>query len=339
MNAILVAFGLTASNYTIESIGTGHIHQTFFLKGDKNFILQRVNKLIFTKPEVIAQNLRVASDYLKLHFPEYRFLSPIKTTEGQEMVYDSEGFPWRLFPYMDGTITLNEVQNEAQAYNGAKGFAELTKNLRSIKTSLFKPTIEKFHDLNWRYFQFQMALKKASSEAKKAAKEAIESANSFAYLVDQYNMLINSNALQIRITHNDTKINNILFSSATQESFCVIDLDTLMPGYFIYDLGDLVRTVVSLVSEEEKDFSKITFRRSIYNALIEGYLSEMDSVLSEKEKEAIPFAGLMMTYIMALRFLADYLNGSVYYHITYPDQNLVRAQNQFQLLSIFKSEL
>jgi Ser/Thr protein kinase RdoA (MazF antagonist) len=338
MNAI-VAFGLTSSNYIIESIGTGHIHQTFFLKGDKNFILQRVNKLVFTKPEVIAQNLRIASDYLKLHFPEYRFLSPIKTTEGQEMVYDAEGFPWRLFPYMDGTITLNEVQNEAQAYNGAKGFAELTKNLRSIDTSLFKPTIEKFHDLNWRYFQFQMALKKASGEAKKAAKEAIESANYFAYLVDQYNMLINSNALQIRITHNDTKINNILFSSSTQESFCVIDLDTLMPGYFIYDLGDLVRTVVSPVSEEEKDFRKITFRRSIYNALIEGYLSQMDSVLSEKEKEAIPFAGLMMTYIMALRFLADYLNGNVYYHVTYPDQNLVRAQNQFQLLSIFKSEL
>ena len=339
MNAILVAFGLTANNYIIESIGTGHIHQTFFLKGDKNFILQRVNKLVFTKPEVIAQNLRIASDYLKLHFPEYRFLSPIKTTDRQEMVYDAEGFPWRLFPYMDGTITLSEVQNEAQAYNGAKGFAELTKNLRSVDTSSFEPTIEKFHDLNWRYFQFQMALKKASGEAKKAAKEAIESANSFAFLVDQYNILINSNALQIRITHNDTKINNILFSSSTQESYCVIDLDTLMPGYFIYDLGDLVRTVVSPVSEEEKDFGKITFRRSIYNALIEGYLSEMDSVLSEKEKEAIPFAGMMMTYIMALRFLADYLNGNVYYHITYPDQNLVRAQNQLMLLSILKSEL
>jgi Ser/Thr protein kinase RdoA (MazF antagonist) len=336
MNTILSAFGLTATNYLIEPVGTGHIHQTFFLKGDRNFILQRINKLVFTKPEVIAQNLRVASDYLKIHYPEYLFLSPIKTTEGQEMVYDAEGFPWRLFPYMDGTITLNEVHNEAQAYNAAKGFAELTKNLRSIDTSLFEPTIEKFHDLNWRYFQFQ---KKASGEAKKAAKEAIESANSFAYLVDQYNILINSNALQIRITHNDTKINNILFSSSTQESFCVIDLDTLMPGYFIYDLGDLVRTVVSPVSEEEKDFSKITFRRSIYNALIEGYLSEMDSVLSEKEKEAIPFAGLMMTYIMALRFLADYLNGNVYYHITYPDQNLVRAQNQLMLLSILKSEL
>jgi Ser/Thr protein kinase RdoA (MazF antagonist) len=121
------------------------------------------------------------------------------------------------------------------------------------------------------------------------------------------------------------------------EAYCVIDLDTLMPGYFIYDLGDLVRTVVSPVSEEEKDFSKIMFRKSLYDAIIGGYLSEIE--LTEKEKIAIPFAGLMMTYIMALRFLADFLNNNIYYHITYPEENLVRAGNQLRLLTILRKEI
>ncbi len=339
MHPILTSFGLNSSNHSIEHIGTGHIHQTFLVKGLNSYILQRVNKNVFTKPEVIAQNLRTASTFLKANYPDYLFLSPIISIDEHEMVYDNENYPWRLFPYFDNTTTLNEVTSETQAYQAAKGFAQLTKNLKDIDTSLFKPTIEKFHDLNWRYFQFQMALKKASSETKELAEKTIQTANSFAYLVDRYNTLINSNSLHTRITHNDTKINNILFSQLTEEAFCVIDLDTLMPGYFIYDLGDMVRTIVSPVSEEEKDLSKITFRKSIYEALINGYLSQMHDILSQEEKQAIPFAGMMMTYIMALRFLADFLNGNVYYHITYADQNLVRAGNQLRLLEILKSEL
>jgi Ser/Thr protein kinase RdoA (MazF antagonist) len=339
MENILIEYGLDALSYDIEPIGTGHIHQTYLLKGKESFVLQRVNKLVFTKPEVIAQNLRITSDYLSAHHPDYLFLSPVKTTTGKEMVYDTEGFPWRMFPYVENTATLNEVTTEAQAFQAAKGFAELTKNLHLIDTNLFKPTIDKFHDLNWRYFQFQMALKKAPADVIQTAKAAIEMAHSFAYLVDQYNTLINSHSLQTRITHNDTKINNILFSSITQESYCVIDLDTLMPGYFIYDLGDMVRTMVSPVSEEEKDFSKITFRKPIYQALISGYLSQMEDTLSREEKMAMPFAGMMMTYIMALRFLADYLKGNVYYHIAYQEQNLVRAENQLTLLTVLSKEL
>ncbi len=339
MDSILLEYGLNTDGFQVERIGNGHIHQTYLLKGKESYILQRVNKLVFTKPEVIAQNLRLASDYLRFHYPNYLFLSAIKTIQEQEMVYDTEGFPWRIFPYFENTTTLNEVSNETQTYNAAAGFAQLTKNLSGIDTTLFKPTIEKFHDLNWRYLQFQMALKKATIEVKQSAKAAIELANFFSHLVDQYNALINSNSLKIRITHNDTKINNILFSNGTEESFCVIDLDTLMPGYFIYDLGDMVRTMVSPVSEEEKDFSKITFRKSIYDALVSGYLSQMVDTLSSEEKKSIPFAGMMMTYIMALRFLADYLNGNVYYHIHYAEQNLVRATNQLTLLTILTKEL
>ena len=134
-------------------------------------------------------------------------------------------------------------------------------------------------------------------------------------------------------------MNNILFDAVSKKAACAIDLDTLMPGYFIYDLGDMVRTCVSPVNEEEKDISKILFRKNIYNALVEGYLSKMGDILSDQEKKFIPFAGKMMTYIMALRFLADFLRGNTYYHISYPEQNLVRARNQFQLLSLIESNV
>jgi Ser/Thr protein kinase RdoA (MazF antagonist) len=144
--------------------------------------------------------------------------------------------------------------------------------------------------------------------------------------------LIESGSLKPRITHNDTKINNVLFDSTTQKAVCAIDLDTLMPGYFIYDLGDMIRTFVSPVDEEEKDISKIFVRKNIYDSLIQGYLSQMNDTLTSEENKAIPFSGLMMTYIMALRMLTDFLNGDVYYQIRYEGQNLVRATNQLKLL-------
>ena len=193
--------------------------------------------------------------------------------------------------------------------------------------------------MSWRYEQFTEAWQQAAESTKQAARAEIEQAHSFQFLVTEYQQLIQRGSLVLRVTHNDTKINNILFDSLSRKAVCAIDLDTLMPGYFIYDLGDMVRTFVSPVSEEEKDLSKVRFRESIYRALLDGYLSEMDFVLTDEEKQSIPFAGKMMTYIMALRFLADYLNGNIYYHITYPEQNLVRAANQLKLLQLLQQSV
>ena len=164
----------------------------------------------------------------------------------------------------------------------------------------------------------------------------VKLAQSFQYLVREYNSLISKGSLILRVMHNDTKVNNILFDTISQQSVCVIDLDTLMPGYFIYDFGDMVRTFVSPVSEEEKDLDKVVFRESMYKALLEGYQSQMDKSMNAVEKTLAPFSGMMMTYIMALRMLADFLNGNIYYQITYPEQNLVRARNQLKLLSLLE---
>ena len=175
-------------------------------------------------------------------------------------------------------------------------------------------------------------MEKATGVRKQTAQNVIEQAQHFRFLVDEYKDLIESSKLNIRITHNDTKINNILFDAKTAKAVCAIDLDTLMPGYFIYDLGDMIRTFVSPADEDEKDLSKIFVREEIYDAVVKGYLSEMNAVLTADEKTAARFSGLMMTYIMGLRFLADFLNGDVYYQIRYADHNLVRAANQLTLL-------
>ncbi len=336
---ILHAFNI-GEDFEIVQIPTGHINLTFkIIKKPNSSILQRVNKNIFTKPDRIANNIKLASDHLTKHHPTYLFLKSIKTDEGKEMEYDEEGFPWRLFPFIEDTFTMDSVETPEQAFSASQEFARLTKKLNGIDVTAFQPTLDRFHDLGWRYEQFENALSNASADRIAKAKNSIEQASRFAYLVDEYETLITSGDLAPRVMHNDTKINNILFDKKSNKAVCVIDLDTLMPGYFIYDVGDMIRTFVSPVSEEEKDVNKISIRKEILNALIDGYISQMGDVLTEKEKTLIPFSGMMMTYIMALRFLADFLNCDVYYHTTYPDQNLVRASNQFQLLELLSKSI
>lgn len=329
---IIKHYGLDPGDYSIAPVGSGYIHHTFKLSGRGNFILQRVNKNVFRQPDIIASNLRVAADYLKKNFPYFTFLSVVPTRDGKEMVYDQEEFPWRLFPYIENSCTVDKVSTEEEAYSAAAEFSRLTKYLDKVDISQFKATIDGFHNLSWRYMQFETSLKNASAERLSRAAKEIEKCKSFAYLVEQYNNLISSGSLKLRITHNDTKINNVLFDSTSGKALCAIDLDTLMPGYFIYDLGDMIRTFVSPVDEEEKDLSKVIVRITMYEAVVEGYLSQMNEQLSAAEKSAIPFSGMMMTYIMALRMLADFLNGDIYYQIRYEGQNLVRAQNQLKLL-------
>ena len=336
--SVLDAFGIAASA-VVKPIGSGHINQTFLVEDKSNFVLQRININVFTKPEIIANNNRIAADYLAKQYPEYLFLTALRDRNGKDLVYAEDGFPWRLYPLIENTFTVDVLTSADEAYEAAVGFARLAKNLNDVDIHLFKPTLERFQDLAWRYEQFEEALAKAKPEILAQAAEQVKQAKSFRYLVDEYKSLIASGSLKERVTHNDTKINNILFDKHSRKAVCVIDLDTLMPGYFIYDLGDMVRTCVSPVSEEEKDVTQIAFRKEMYDALVEGYLSEMRPMMTEVELKAIPFAGKMMTYIMAIRFLADFLRGNTYYHINYPDQNLVRARNQLTFLTILCKEI
>ncbi len=332
IDEVLQRFGLQASDFAINRIGSGHIHETFKLSGMTEYVLQRVNNKVFKDPKTIATNLRIAGAFLKKNFPAYPFLSALQAGDGSDLVVDSEGTPWRLFPFITNTFTIDKVGSADEARSAATEFARLTASLNRIDVTQFKETIPRFHDLHLRFDQFENALAGAQPERRQQAAHVIAGCLSHRHLLERYDDLLKSKGLRLRITHNDTKINNILFDSTTRKACCVIDLDTLMPGYFIYDLGDMVRTFVSPVDEEEKDLSKVEFRKDIYDALVEGYLSQMGPVMSPDEYAAIPFAGKMMTYIMLLRFAADFLNGDVYYHTTYPGQNLVRAENQLCFL-------
>jgi Ser/Thr protein kinase RdoA (MazF antagonist) len=336
---VMRQFTLSPSEFTAERISAGYINQTYRLSGKQKFILQRINTYVFTRPDYIANNLNVASRYLRQNFPDYTFLSTVPTLTGHEMAYDDEGQPWRLFPYIENTMTVNQVKTEDEAFHAASGFAELAAKLAGCDVALFKPTIDRFHDLSWRFEQFETALQNTSKERKLRAADAIHQCLRYRYLVSQYEKNIGSGILKLRVMHNDTKINNILFDRHTGKTVCVIDLDTLMPGYFIYDFGDMVRTFVSPVSEEERDLSKIEFRFPMYTALCEGYLLHMRNILGPEEKKLFRFGGMMMTYIMALRMLADFLNGNVYYLVSYEEQNLVRAMNQLRLLEILDQNL
>jgi Ser/Thr protein kinase RdoA (MazF antagonist) len=331
----LPLFGLKPEEFTIERIGSGHINQTYRMSGKKTFVLQRVNKNVFREPDLLAANLNQAASYLAAKAPGYLFLKSIRSPRGNDLEFDGEGYPWRLFPYIDNTITMDAVESAAQARRAAAAFGKLTRLLDGLNPDSLTPTIPRFHDLGLRWEQFEEALAGAGDRLTQASTQVVQ-CHAARHLVTEYERLISGGTLRLRVVHNDTKINNVLFDRVSGETKAVIDLDTLMPGYFIYDLGDMVRTFVSPVSEEERDLSRVTFRREVYTALLDGYLSEMGEVLTPAEREAIPFAGKMMTFIMALRFLADYLRGNTYYTISYPEQNLVRASNQLRMLTLIE---
>lgn len=317
MVEVIKKFGLEG---TPVPIGNGHINQTFKIG---SYILQRINHKVFRKPADIASNLEHAKQHLAEKHPDYLFIAPLKN----EVV---EGDHWRLYPFIENSFTIDEAKTVDQAFEAAKAFGRFGQFMKGCDLTRFKPTIEQFHDLELRYKQFEQALASTTGERKSIAQQTINAAINHHKLVDHYNAIIKSNTLKPGVFHNDTKINNVLFGGATNKPIAVIDLDTVMEGYFIYDLGDLVRTLVSPVSEEEDDLDKVVVRKEFYDAVISGYCSEMKDV----DESLASFAGQMMTYIMALRFLADYLRGNTYYHVTYPDQNLITARNQFRLLEL-----
>ncbi|MES2650319.1 MAG: aminoglycoside phosphotransferase family protein [Bacteroidota bacterium] len=337
---IVKAYGFTSTTIKLQQIGSGHINRTYLLttvKGAK-YILQNINTYVFKDPYAIATNIKAVADELTLHHPEYLFPAPIVTTHGDLMCKHNNEY-WRLLPFVENTVAFDTLSDPNQAYEAAKQFGKLSRLLNKIDTSNLKPTIPGFHDLTWRYEQFIDALHQAPVALKNSAQSEIDIALRHHFIVSYYQSYTNRNDFPDRIMHHDTKISNVLLSEIDSKGVCVIDLDTLMPGKFISDLGDMMRTYLCAFSENEQDLGKIEIRLPYFKATIEGYLSEMASILTKTEKELILFAGKYIIYMQALRFLTDYLNGSVYYPVSYPEQNLDRTKNQLKLLSeLFKNE-
>lgn len=326
-------YNLEPGDFLIQQPGSGHINQTYILQdqtnANKSFVLQQINQRVFKRPQIIAFNISLTQAYLKKNYPEYLFIAPLPNQQG-ELLSLAEGEYWRLLPFVPHAKAFDVLTDPVQAYEAAKQFGKLSRLLSGISTEGFEASIPRFHDLEWRMQQFEEALMVTSKELKQQAAKAIEVVQSYRIILDQFNAV--KQYLPLRIMHHDTKISNVLLDAQTFKGICVIDLDTLMPGYFISDLGDMMRTYLSAVDESEPDLNKVQIREDFFKAMMEGYLSEMASVLDEQEKAWILFSGKYIIYMQALRFLTDFLQGSIYYPIHYPEQNLHRAMNQFQLL-------
>ncbi|MBI1341635.1 MAG: phosphotransferase [Terrimonas sp.] len=329
---IIREYGFVNKPVSIQPITGGLINHTWkisFEEGD--YILQQINDQVFTSPGDIDANLQMLATFLEKNHPGYFFVKPLATTPGATLVQHGEGY-YRLFPFVKDSHTLHTVAHPGQAYEAALQFGSFTHHLKGFDISRLNITIPGFHDLSLRYRQFHMAIENGNPERVIETADLIRQLKGWSFLAEQFEKWKKDPAFQYRVTHHDTKISNVLFDDQ-EKGICVIDLDTVMPGYFFSDLGDMIRTYVSPVSEEEKDLSLVQVRKEYYAALLDGYREKMKDDLSAGEREHFFEGGCMMVYMQALRFLTDYLHNDPYYGAQYPGHNRLRAENQWVLLT------
>lgn len=329
---VLSAYNLKKDEIEIERLNNGLINSTWrIIHGDKKYILQKVNAGIFKKPEAIAYNVRLIADYLSKHFPDYLFVAPVKTKNNEDLSNLNGMGYFRLIPFVDKSVAITTVEKPKQAFEAAKKFGEFTRLLSGFPVQKLEITLPDFHNLSLRYEQFLESLKTTNKARLDQSKELIDFMVANKNIVDTYENILHNPSFKLRVTHHDTKISNVLFDK-NDKGLCVIDLDTVMPGYFISDVGDMMRTYLSPVNEEEKDFSRIQVREEYFLSIWDGYMSQMNDELNNEEKSHFIYAGKFMIYMQALRFLTDHLNNDTYYGAKYEGQNFVRAGNQVILL-------
>jgi thiamine kinase-like enzyme len=335
---ILKAYGLTESDYTCQSFGKGNINSTFGLSktnaSEPTYILQKINTSIFTEPQKIAHNWRLASSFIQSENPAYQMIHFIQTIDHQDYYTDENAKVWRLTPFVPDSKTLEIVSSPEEAYLTAFMFGQFASSLSKADATQYQSVLPDFHNLMYRVKQFQESVKSASQNRLDESHDLLAQMSEFDSIVSEYDTIFKQNLLPLRIFHHDAKIGNILFSKTTGKPMGIIDFDTLMPGTVISDIGDMLRTLTSSASEDETDISRIDFREDFVAAILQAYRKAMADVLTAEESSKLYFAGLVLVYMQAIRFLADFLNNDIYYQIRYPGHNLMRAKNQFQLLHL-----
>ena len=318
--------------------GSGHINDTycavFHLAGvPVRSILQRINTNIFRNPVALMENIqRVASHLAAQEAGEpdraRRVLTLIPALDGQAWHVDDEGNYWRAYRFIEGARTFDAVESAAQAFQAAKAFGRFQKLLSGLPAPRLHDTIPDFHHTPRRFMAFERAV--AADVAGRAilARPEIDFAVAHRSIAG---LLLAAN-LPERVTHNDTKFNNVMLDDDTGEGICVIDLDTVMPGLALYDFGDMVRTTTSPAKEDEQDLSRVTMQFPMFEALARGYLASAGGFLNRAEKQHLVSAGKLIAFEQGIRFLADYLAGDTYYKVARAGQNLDRCRTQFKLV-------
>ena len=335
---LLEQFSLKGDIKEIIPYGNGHINDTFLVKTeckDKRirYIFQRVNRNVFKKPVQVMKNIEKVTGYLKIRADSEReVLSLVPTVKGDIFIEDTDGSVWRVYKFIDNSVCLDNVESPEDFYECAYAFGRFQKNLDNFPADTLYETIPNFHNTPARYGDFLRAVSEDKCGRANGVKDEIEFIRARQ---DFYSCLIDAERrgeLPLRVTHNDTKSNNVMLDKDTRKALCVIDLDTVMPGYSVTDFGDAIRFGASTAAEDEKDLSKVHFDLELYKAYLKGYLDGCDGKLKQSEIMLMPEGAKMMTVECGIRFLADYLNGDTYFKTSYSEHNLVRARTQLKLV-------
>jgi hypothetical protein len=325
----------------VEAIpwGNGHIHDTFRVEMDaggprRHSVLQRINESVFPRVPELMENVERVTAHIERQLAhqadrERRVSRLIRTRDGRTWIRDNGGDCWRMFAFIEGARSVERVETAEQCYRAARAFGEFQRRLITLPGPRLHDTIPDFHHTAKRFAALEQAI--AADAARRAATARAEI--DFALARKPMTRVLLDAGLPERITHNDTKINNVLLDEQTGEALCVIDLDTVMPGLALYDFGDLVRTATSSAAEDERDLEKVFLRMDYYQALVEGYLSSAGPFLSAPERELLAFSGKLITFETGIRFLADHLNGDTYFKVHREGHNLDRCRSQFRLVA------
>ena len=328
MKEIANQFILEGNILSIEPYGNGHINRTYLVKTSaNNYILQGINSNVFKTPLAIIANIELLWETQ----PNNHIILPMMPTQQGGHSVTADEVVWRIFPFAEGYTSYEFIEEPWQAEKAANAYATFMKTFANIDTSRLQATIPNFHNGHLRFQQLEDAHKQATPARKEKAKHLYEFAQEHKVIFDLIQKEVDEKRIPIRITHNDTKINNVLINKANPDDFRVIDLDTVMQGILLYDFGDMVRTSVSPTEENEADDSKIVFNTDFFEALCKGF-SVMNPVMTDSEKAHIVDGAKYMIFIIGIRFLADYFNNDIYFKTSYPEENYIRARNQFVLL-------
>ena len=335
LKEVLSKFCLEGTPVSCEKYGCGHINVTYLVVEDtgRRYILQKLSNRAF--PDIAGLQENVAAVTRHLHSKTdnpYGALTLIPTHDGKTWVHMGEESDWRLYDFVEGSICLQAPESPEDFYQSAIAFGTFQQQLSDFPAETLHETIKNFHNTPDRYRLFREALEKDVMGRSAGVQPEIDFALSHEAVGGKLTEMLKSGELPLRVTHNDTKLNNVMLDAATRTPLCVIDLDTTMPGLSAYDFGDSIRFGAATAAEDEKDLSKMTVNLDLYRTFTRGFLTACPG-LTEAERKALPLGALTMTLECGVRFLTDYLEGDHYFGIHYPEHNLDRARTQFKLVS------
>lgn len=328
---------------SLGSYGSGHINDTYLVSVMRDgevvpsYILQRINHNVFPNVDGLMDNMIKVTKYLNKYRSDaverQEILTLVPSKDGKFYVRDSVGDYWRATIFVDNSVSFDFPDTPELFYQSAVAFGRFAKELEEFDASVLCEVIPDFHNNEARLQQLYDAVEKdvkgRKAEVEKEIRFACDREEDFKF----FNTMLKNGKLPLRVTHNDTKLNNVLFDKTTKKSICVIDLDTVMPGFLGFDFGDAIRFGANTAAEDEADLSKVEISLEMFEAYARGFLSVCADAMTENEVKTLPMGAKMMTLECGIRFLADYLNGDTYFKISRPSHNLDRARNHFKLVS------